>query len=89
MQFPVVVASSLAVFLSASALGKAVTAARQDDLRERAAQDLRCAAEELRLVEISSTRTGVEGCGRQATYVWTRTATERSEWMPSASADEE
>jgi hypothetical protein len=50
---------------------------RQADLRQRASFELSCPAEQLEIVPLDSAAashgggtTGVNGCGRKATYIW-------------------
>jgi hypothetical protein len=59
---------SLLAFASLSLL---VTAcgATQDQLRARAAFDFKCPASQIQLTEIDSRTTGVDACGKRATYV--------------------
>jgi hypothetical protein len=45
----------------------------EDDLRDRAAFDLRCDQRKLKLTALSGRmQAGVQGCGRRATYVCNR-----------------
>ena len=43
--------------------------ATEDQLRARAAFDMRCNQESLRIVTIDNRTKGVEGCGQHATYI--------------------
>ena len=43
--------------------------ATEDQLRSRAAFDMRCNQDQLRVVTIDNRTKGVEGCGQRATYV--------------------
>lgn len=65
---------------------------RAESAAVRAAFDLGCAREALRstcLVKDTNDlclTTGVEGCGRRATYVWTATGVQASQWVMDASS---
>jgi len=52
-----------------SGLAIVACGATEDQLRARAAFDMRCNAESLRVVTIDNRTKGVEGCGQRATYV--------------------
>ena len=52
-----------------SVFGVAACGATEDQLRARAAFDMRCNGESLRIVTIDNRTKGVEGCGQRATYV--------------------
>jgi hypothetical protein len=43
--------------------------ASNDQLRTRAAFDLKCNAGEVQVIELDDRTRGVQGCGQQATYV--------------------
>jgi hypothetical protein len=52
-----------------SGLAVVACGATEDQLRARAAFDMRCNQEGLRIVTIDSRTKGVEGCGQHATYI--------------------
>src|SRR5690606_27736652 len=55
-----------------------VNSARSDELKSRAAFDLKCSASELTVTDLTNYKdstpymrmAGVEGCGQRATYIW-------------------
>ena len=70
----------------------ALRARRLTQVTERAAFDLRCAREEVRVVCFDEDPTGrcvtagVDACRHRATYVWHRTDTGQSQWTLDASS---
>ena len=60
---------TLACFIFALCGGCRPTGATAQQLRARAAFDLKCSEKELQVVTIDEQTRGVRGCGQQATYV--------------------
>jgi hypothetical protein len=68
-----------------------VNASRSDELKTRAAFDLKCDASALKVTDLTTNKdhpymriAGVDGCGQRATYAWD---VQRSTWfMDAASA---
>jgi len=66
-----------------------INTARLDELKTRAAFDLKCSAGDLVVTDLTNYQeanpymrmAGVEGCGQRATYIW---ATERKVWFMDA-----
>ena len=57
-------------FLSAVSLAALVgCSATKEQLLKRAAFDLRCTKDEMRVTRIDARTRGVRGCGKQATYI--------------------
>lgn len=51
------------------AVGCSAAAASDDQLRTRAAFDLKCDAAEVKILKLDDQTRGVQACGQQATYV--------------------
>lgn len=50
-------------------LGLGCASASEDQLRARAAYDLECNKDSLRIIELDDRTRGVQGCGQKVTYV--------------------
>lgn len=57
------------VFCLVAGLATFACGASEEQLRTRAAFDMKCSEDQLNLIEIDDRTTGVRGCGQQATYV--------------------
>ena len=72
------IAFGLLISLSGCAgIAESLRTKRQADLRQRAAFELQCPAEQLQITPLDDAAashgggaTGVRGCGRQAAYIW-------------------
>ncbi len=60
----------MALAITSLLMGCGSAAKRFDsELKKRAAFDLKCSEDQLKITEIDSKTAGVEGCNKQATYI--------------------